>query len=78
MSPSSSKMLLAETYDLWPAVTIKATVRGEFGGLAMLELNRIFELHGSEPDFLIEFRTKLRQQRWIDSDTVHFFKSHIT
>ncbi|KAI0254966.1 hypothetical protein BJV78DRAFT_807834 [Lactifluus subvellereus] len=68
-SPLLSEAPLAETCDLWPAVTIEATVEGDFGGLAALERNRIFELHGTEPDFLMEFRTKLRQRRWIESDT---------
>jgi hypothetical protein len=68
-----------ETRDLWPAVTINATAQGDFGGLAALERNRIFELRGTEPDFLMEFRTKLGQRRWIESDTVcFFFKSHTT
>jgi hypothetical protein len=67
-----------ETRDLWPAVTLNATAQGDFGGLAALERNRIFELRGTEPDFLMEFRTKLQQRRWIESDTVCFFKSHTT
>jgi hypothetical protein len=54
-----SDTLLAEACDLWPAVTIKATAQGDFGGLAARERNKIFELCGTEPDFLKEFRTKL-------------------
>src|SRR6266700_4979028 len=68
----------AETRDLWPAVTITATAQGNFGGLAAVERNGIFELRGIEPDFLKEFRTKLGQRRWIEFDTVCFFKSHTT
>ena len=68
----------AETRDLWPAVTINATAQGNFGGPAAVERNKIFELDGIEPDFLQEFRTKLGQWRWIEPDTVCFFKSHTT
>jgi hypothetical protein len=59
-----------ETPDLWPAVTIDASAQGNFADLENVKRNGIF---GTEPDFLIEFRTKLRQRRWIDSDTVCFF-----
>ena len=72
-SVSPSVILLAETCYLWPAVTIKATAQGDFGGLAALERNRMFEMCGTELDFLAEFRTKLRQRRWVESDTVCFF-----
>ena len=68
---------LSETRILWPAVTINAAAQGDFGRLAALERNRIFELCGTEPDFLMEFRTKLRQRRWVESDTVYFFLNHI-
>jgi hypothetical protein len=54
------------------------TARGVFGGLVALEPNGIFQLHGAEPDFLKEFRTKLGQRRWIDCNTVRFFRSHTT
>ena len=64
---------LVQTRDLWPAVTINAPTRGNFGGQANIEPNAIFELSGTEPDFLTEFRTKLGQRRWIDSNTVYFF-----
>jgi hypothetical protein len=73
MSPLLSETHSAETCDLWPVVTIEATTAGDFGGPDALERNQIFELHGTEPDFLVEFRTKLRQRRWIESDTVCFF-----
>jgi hypothetical protein len=65
--------LPAETRDLWPAITINAPAQGDFGWLANVERNAIFELSGTEPDFLMEFKTKLRQRRWIDSETVCFF-----
>ena len=68
----------AETRDLWPAVTINATSQGDFGGLAAVERNKIFELHGIEPVFLQEFRSKLGQPRWIEPDTVCLFKSYTT
>ena len=66
------------TRDLWPAVTISTTTQGDFGGLAALERNGIFELDGTEPNFLVEFREKLGQPRWIERNTVYFFKSHTT
>ncbi|KAF8507215.1 hypothetical protein F5888DRAFT_1648473 [Russula emetica] len=69
-SQSPSETLPAETRDLWPLVTIYATAQGDFGGLAALAHNSISKLDGTEPDFLMEFRTKLGQRRWIESDTV--------
>ncbi|KAI0249462.1 hypothetical protein BJV78DRAFT_696849 [Lactifluus subvellereus] len=69
VSPLLSETHTAETCYLWPVVTIEATAEGDFGGPAALERNQIFELHGTEPNFLKEFRTKLRQRRWIESDT---------
>ena len=71
--PSLLPRLPAETRDLWPAITINASAQGDFGWLANVERNAIFELSGTEPDFLMEFKTKLRQRRWIDSETVCFF-----
>ena len=67
------RSLPQETRELWPAVTISAPARGDFGGQANVERNVIVRLSDNEPDFLMEFRTKLRQRRWIDSDTVCFF-----
>jgi hypothetical protein len=67
----------ARTRDLWPAVTIKATAQGDFGGLAAVERNGIFELSDAEPDFFTEFKIKLRQRRWIDSDQYAFYLNHI-
>jgi hypothetical protein len=67
-----------KTRDLWPAVTIKAPARGDFGGQDNVEHNKIVELSGAGPDFLVEFRDKLRRRRWIDSDTVCFFFFNIT
>jgi hypothetical protein len=72
--PSS---LPQETRELWPAVTISAPARGDLGGQVNVERNVIVKLSDTEPDFLMEFRTKLRQRRWIDSDTVCFFFNHI-
>jgi hypothetical protein len=66
----------AVTSDLWPAITINAPARGDFGGLAALERNMMLELHGTKPDELMEFRTKLQQPHWIESNTVCFL-NHI-
>jgi hypothetical protein len=63
----------AKTRELWPTIIINATSRGDFGGRAALEPNGIFELLGTEPEFLKESRTKVREWRWIESDTVCFF-----
>ena len=46
--------------------------------LSALELNNIIELSGADPDFLTEFKTKLRQKRWVGSNTVCLFPSHFT
>jgi hypothetical protein len=62
-----------EARELWPAIEINAPLRGKFGEEDNVEHNKIFELSGAEPDFLIEFRTKLKKPRWIDPDTVCFF-----
>jgi hypothetical protein len=67
----------AETRDLWPAITMNATARGDFGWLSAVEHNGISELLVIEPVFHMEFRTKLGQRRWIEP-TVCFFKSHTT
>ena len=68
--------LHGETRDLWPAVTINSPTRGNFGGQDYVAQNNIFELCGTEPGFLTEFKDKLRKPRWIDSNTVCFF-NHI-
>ena len=65
----------APTHDLWPAVTMHAIARGNFGGWASLEKNMIVDHTGSKPDFLEQFISKLRQ-RWNKSDTVCFI-NHI-
>ena len=70
-------LLLLVTRELWPAVTINTSARGIFDGLIDVERNDIVELSGTELKFLVEFRTKLRKQRWIDSDTVCLFFHHI-
>jgi hypothetical protein len=66
--------LPAEVRDLWPAIEINAPAQGKFGGADNVELNNIFELSGAEPEFLNKFRTELKKPRWIDPDTVCFFK----
>ena len=73
MLPEDDQSARAKAHNLWPAVTIYAPAQNSFGGQGSLESNKIFELRGPEPDFLTEFRTKLRQQRWIESDTVRLF-----
>jgi hypothetical protein len=73
LSPSSSETLTADTQSLWPVITIRAAAQGELSGLALLKGNKIVELRGTEPDFFKEFKTKLGQRRWIESDTVCFF-----
>jgi hypothetical protein len=61
-----------------PAVTLNTIDRDLFGRSDTVENNNIHELDGDEPDFLMEFITKLRQHRWIKSGTeVCFFRSHI-
>ena len=70
------KKLSEATRGIWSAITITAVRQGKFGGKTALEPNRIFELDG-EPVFLTEFREKLRQPRWIDSDTVCLLFNHI-
>jgi len=50
----------AHAKDLWPAVTMNAPAKKNFGEQRSLEPNSIFVLDDTEPDFLIEFRTKLR------------------
>jgi hypothetical protein len=49
--------------------------RGNFGGRASLDSNKIVNHTGTKPDFLEQFITKL-QERWIESDTVCFL-NHI-
>ena len=71
--PEAGLSAREQVLDLRPAVTIKAPARGDFGGQCGLEPNKIFALGGNEPDFVIEFRRKLRQRRWIESHSVCIF-----
>ena len=73
-SPSLLGTPPAVTRDLWPAVTVNVYAQANFGGLPALERNRISELGGTKPDYLMEFRTKLLLPHRIESDTVCFFK----
>jgi len=75
MSPSPSAIQLSEmeTADIQPHVTLEAINRGEFGGVGALELNNITQLDVPEPQFLVEFRAKLKQHRWIKPETVNLF-----
>ena len=60
-----------ETADIQPHVTLEAFNRGEFGGEDALELNNIMALDVPEPEFLVAFRAKLKQHRWVTPDTVN-------
>jgi Crinkler effector protein N-terminal domain len=71
----SSTMADAGRPELWPSITIKA-VQGSFGRAALAP-NGISEFLGTEPEFLNEFRSKLRQRRRIQSDAVCLFFDHI-
>ena len=65
----------AKTRALWPALTINTVAQKAFGGQGCLEQSQISEAH-PEPEFINEFRNKLRQRRWIVPHTVCFF-NHI-
>ena len=67
------QFLEMETADIQPYVTLEAINRGEFGGVGALELNNITELGVPEPEFLVAFRAKLKQHRWIKPETVNLF-----
>jgi hypothetical protein len=71
VSPTRVQMVDAGRPELWPSMTIKA-VQGSFGRAA-LGPNGISEFLGTEPEFLNEFRSKLRQRRCIQSDAVCLF-----
>ena len=74
LSPTLVQTSHASTYDLWPAVTLNTILQGNFERLDTVKENNIVKLDGSEPDFLIDFRTKLAQRRWIESGRgVSFF-----
>jgi hypothetical protein len=74
LSPNVVQSSDASTRNLWPAVTLKTISQGRFERQDTVEKNNIVELHGSEPDFLINFRTKLAQCRWIEPGSeVSFF-----
>ena len=67
-----------ETIALWPLIDIAVADRGNFGGQTTVDDNGISELPpGSLPEFLVEFRTKLTQRRWVESDTACDFFSII-
>ena len=58
-----------ETIAYWPLIDIAVDKRGKFGGPSTVEDNGIEQLCGQTKD-LVEFRTKLAQQLWVESDTV--------
>lgn len=47
----------AKRRDVWPAVTVNAAAQGDFGGLAALERNNIFELDDTKPDFFCRIQS---------------------
>ena len=51
--------------ELAPMVTLVIVSQSTFERLDTVERNNIYELY-DEPPFLTEFRTKLRQHRWIE------------
>ena len=63
------QFLAVETSDIQSHITIEAVRRGRFGGTGALDLNKIRELDAPEPEFLVAFKARLQQRRWI-SDTV--------
>ena len=69
--PRLSETTSWETFAYWPLIDIAVDNRGSFGGPSTVEDNGISELlPGPEPEFLVEFRTKLTQKRWVESGTV--------
>jgi hypothetical protein len=70
-SPQLLETISGETIAILPLIDIAVDDRGNFGGWATVKNNGISELLlGTEPEFLVEFRTKLDQRRWVESDTV--------
>ena len=53
--------------ELAPMVTLVIVSQSTFERLDTVERNNIYELYDEPPPFLTEFRTKLRQHRWIES-----------
>lgn len=77
LSPIVQQTGDALTLDLWPAITLYTTSQGTFERPETVVKNKIFELRGTEPDFLSDFRAKLAQCRWIESSyEVCFFNPH--
>ena len=69
--PRLSETTSWETFAYWPLIDIAVDNRGSFGGPSTVEGNGISELlPGPEPEFLVEFRTKLTQKRCVESGTV--------
>jgi hypothetical protein len=77
VSPARSETLEDRAGD-YRAITIRAIAQGDLGGQDAIESNHISELHGTEPDFLKDFKTRLGRRRWIEPGTVCFFQSHTT
>ena len=72
-SPSTRRFLEMETTDIQPCVTLEAINSGEFGGEGALDLNNITALDVPEPEFLVEFRAKLKRRRCVTPETVNPF-----
>jgi hypothetical protein len=66
-------MALTEMAQIRPHVTFTAPDQGEFGGPENVRSNHIIELQGAQPDFLVAFKARLKQKRWITSDMVVLF-----
>ena len=77
LSPLLVQTSDASTRDLWPAATLNTISLQVFERLGTVGKNKMFRLRGSEPDFLINFRAKLAQRRWIESGTEVSFFIHI-
>ena len=70
-SPQLLEATSGETIAFWPLIDIAVDDRGNFGEQTTVDDNGISKLPpGTEPEFLVEFRTKLTQRRWVESDTV--------
>jgi hypothetical protein len=70
-SPRLVETTSSETIAYWPLIDIVVDNRGNFGGRSTIEDNEISELlRGSQPEVLVEFRSKLTQWHWVESDTV--------
>jgi len=76
MSPNPLQMTDVLS-DFQITVTLNTPSQSSFETLNTIEQNNILQLDGPEPDFLLDFKTKLVQCHWIELGTkVCFSKSH--